>query len=63
MTYEHIPLDKSNDNHYFIYSNYNDEGNPDSVGSSLFCSLKKMFNGKMISGDDLLGIIETEPMR
>ena len=26
MTYVHIPLDKIEDNQYFIYSNYNDEG-------------------------------------
>ena len=36
MTYVIISLDKSKDNHYFIYSNYNDEGSPDSVGSSFF---------------------------
>ena len=46
----------------FIYSNYNDEGSPDSVGSSLFTA-QKMFNSKMISGEDLLGTIDTEPMR
>ncbi len=28
-----------------------------------FLRPKKIFNSKMISGDDLLGIIETEPMR
>ena len=38
MTYVHIPLDKSKDNYYFIYSNYNDEGSPDSVSSSLFAA-------------------------
>ena len=38
MTYAHKPLDKSKDNHYFLYSNYNDERGPDSVGSSLFAA-------------------------
>ena len=28
-----------------------------------FLRTKKMFNSKMISGEDLLGTIDTEPMR
>ena len=58
-----MPLDKSKDNQYFIYSNYNDEREPRFGRQLPFCGLKKMFNSKMISGDDLLGIIDTEPMR
>ena len=62
MTYAYISLDKSKDNHYFIYSNYNDEGSP-IRSAAPFLRPKKMFNSKMISGDDLLGTIATEPMR
>ena len=35
------PLTKTKTIIIFIYSNYNDEGSPDSVGSSLFAASKK----------------------
>ena len=62
MTYVNISLDKSKNNYYFIYSSYNDKGAP-IRSAAPFLRPKKMFNSKMISGDDLLGIIDTEPMR
>ena len=41
---------------------YNDEGGADSVGSSLLRP-KKMFNDKIIFGNNPIGTIDTEPMR
>ena len=61
MTYENIFLDKNKNNHYFIYSNYNEGAPIRSVAP--FLRPKKMFNSKMISGEGLLGTIDTEPMR
>ena len=62
MTYVHITLDKIKNNQYFIYSNHNDEGAPIRLVAPLLRS-KKMFNGTIIVGEDLLGTIDTEPMR
>ncbi len=62
MTYVNISLDKSKNNHYFIYSNYDEKGAP-IRSAAPFLRPKKMFNSKMISGYDLPGTIDTEPMR
>lgn len=60
MTYEDISLDKSKTIIIFIY--ITTKGAPiRSVAP--FLQPKKMFNSKMISGEDLLGTIDTEPMR